>query len=79
METIKERAKKYVNSFRYLNLEDYDDGLRCGRNEGYIKGATEQREIDIEKACEYLRFHIFGHYPTREKIIEDFRKAMKGE
>lgn len=53
--TIEERAEKYAQSFRYLDLEDYDDGLRSGRCEGYVKGATEQKKIDIEKFVEYAK------------------------
>ena len=52
MATIEERAKEY-------SLKDFD-GYYTGREkaveEGYIAGATEQREIDIDKAC-----NIFCH------------------
>ena len=48
MKTIEERAKEY-------SLKDFD-GYYTGREkaveEGYIAGAKEQRQIDIEKACE---------------------------
>lgn len=47
MKTIEERAEEY-------SLKDFD-GYYTGREkaveEGYIAGATEQKEIDIEKAC----------------------------
>ena len=52
MKTIEERAKEY-------SLKDFD-GYYTGREkaveEGYIAGATKQREIDIDKAC-----YIFCH------------------
>lgn len=48
---------------------------------GYKDGATEQRKIDIDKACEWLR----GRYPTHymeyaelaEQVVADFRRAME--
>ena len=44
MRTIEERAK--------LASEGYeDDGYSAGLYMGYVEGATEQMEIDIEKAC----------------------------
>ena len=50
--TIEERAKEY-------SLKDFD-GYYTGREraveEGYIAGATEQKDIDIDKAC-----NIFCH------------------
>ena len=52
MKTIEERAKEY-------SLNDFD-GYYTGREkaveEGYIAGATEQKAIDIDKAC-----NIFCH------------------
>ena len=54
METIEERAKEY-------SLKDFD-GYYTGREkameEGYIAGATEQKAIDIEKACEWLDTYL---------------------
>ena len=47
MKSIEERAKEY-------SLKDFD-GYYTGREkaveEGYIAGATEQKAIDIDKAC----------------------------
>ena len=52
MKAIEERAKAY-------SLKDFD-GYYTGREkaleEGYIAGATEQKAIDIDKAC-----NIFCH------------------
>lgn len=59
MKTIDERAKEY-------SLKDFD-GYYTGREkaleEGYIAGATEQREIDIDKAC-----YVFCHTGCPHKI-----------
>lgn len=79
MKEIEQRAKKFADEFAVGDAAIIVDIIHKVAEESYIKGATEQKEIDTDKACEYLRSHIFGHYPTREKIIEDFRKAMKGE
>ena len=47
METIEERAK--------LASEGYDDdGYSAGLYMGYKVGATEQKAIDIDKACNIL-------------------------
>ena len=44
MKTIEERAK--------LASEGYeDDGYSAGLYMGYVEGTTEQKDIDIEKAC----------------------------
>ena len=49
MKTIEERAK--------IASEGYDDdGYSAGLYMGYIEGATEQKAIDIDKAC-----YIFCH------------------
>lgn len=48
MKSIEERAK--------LASEGYeDDGYSAGLYMGYVEGATEQKEIDIEKACKIYR------------------------
>ena len=49
MKTIEERAK--------IASEGYDDdGYSAGLYMGYVEGATEQKTIDIDKAC-----YIFCH------------------
>ena len=77
MKTIEERAK--------IASEGYDDdGYSAGLYMGYVEGATEQKVIDIDKACEWLKINwrkyvyrdrddgiLFGHWES------DFRKVMK--
>ena len=69
MKTIAERAKEY-------SLKDFD-GYYTGREraveEGYIAGATEQKDIDIEKVCEWLR----SRNVLTEASIEGFRKVLE--
>ena len=56
MKTIEERAK--------LASEGYDDdGYSAGLYMGYVVGATEQKAIDIDKAC-----NIFCHTGCPHKI-----------
>ena len=80
MKTIVERAREYAeNEDLVQGTDGFDYCLR-----DYIKGATEQKAIDIEKACEWLRNNwreyvnqdrdgmiLFGHWES------DFRKAME--
>lgn len=69
MKTIEERAKAY-------SLKDFD-GYYTGREkaleEGYIAGAAEQRKIDIDKACEWLR----ARNVLTPGTIKGFRQAME--
>ena len=82
MKTIEERAKEY-------SLKDFD-GYYTGREkaveEGYIAGAKEQKQIDIEKACEWFEKYLTEIcYPDdwlRDSLNiksgkERFRKAME--
>lgn len=80
MKTIAERAREYAAN---EDLVQGTDGFEyCLRD--YIKGATEQKVIDIDKACEWLKNNwreyvvqdrdgmiLFGHWEY------DFRKVME--
>ena len=80
MRTIEERAREYAgNEDLVYGTDGYEYCLR-----DYIKGATEQKVIDIDKACEWLKNNwreyvvqdrdgmiLFGHWEY------DFRKAME--
>ena len=82
MKTIAERAREYAEN---EDLVQGTDGYEyCLRD--YIKGATEQKVIDIDNACEWLKNNwreyvvqdrdgmiLFGHWEY------DFRKAMEDE
>ena len=72
MTTIEERAK--------LASEGYDDdGYSAGLYMGYKVGATEQKIIDINKACEWLKENIDGgvHPSSTYGFVEKFRKAIE--
>lgn len=86
MKTIKERAKEYAP-------DPVDPDCILPAREGYIvnqqrnayiAGAMQQKAIDIDKACEWLKNNwreyvnqdrdgmiLFGHWES------DFRKAME--
>ena len=89
MKTIAERAREYAEN---EDLVQGTDGYEyCLRD--YIKGATEQKVIDIDKACKWLKENARDYacatircpYGEEEEIIcdvhreivEDFRKAME--
>ena len=49
MKTIEERAKEYASKKADISLSDvYNEALARIYEEGYIAGATEQKEIDEE-------------------------------
>lgn len=83
MKTIKKRA---VDAFPFriyapagcMELLEEKKKLRLG----YVRGATEQKAIDIEKACEWLMNYFkngdfIQHYSV-DNFIKNFRKAMEG-
>ena len=54
MTDIEQRAKEYSSIYRTVPAN------RMGRLQGYVQGATDQREIDIDKACKWLKESIGG-------------------
>ena len=81
-EDLWEAAKEYSKFERGDDTEaDYD----INRYEGFIAGAEWQKEMSINKACEYLKDNIWRNlyfvngeagFPTAE-FIKGFRKAME--
>ena len=79
MKTIEERAKAASEGYN-------DDGYSAGLYMGYKVGATEQKIIDINKACEWLDNYLMeiGYpddwlrdSPNINSGKERFRKAME--
>ena len=70
--TIEERAKKYV-------WKEWTPEYHFIAEESYIIGAKEQKVIDIDKACEWIKENIEGgvHPQSAYGFVEKFRKAMK--
>ena len=71
MKSIEERAK--------LASEGYDDdGYSAGLYMGYVVGATEQKAIDMDRACEWLKgVQCVVHPQIAYGFAEEFRKAME--
>lgn len=65
--TIEERAKAYA----HRNGTDFLSGFENAEVDAYIEGAYEQRQIDIDKVCTWLKEML----PAR--TIYRLRKAME--
>ena len=81
MEILKKRAIQNLIYEQTLCGRNLSDDMVC---RAYVKGATDQKAIDIDKACEWLKNNwreyvnqdrdgmiLFGHWES------DFRKAME--
>ena len=74
MKTIEERAKEYASKNGDISLSPiYNEALASVYEEAYIAGATEQKRIDINKVCDWLR----ERNVLTEDSLEGFRKAME--
>lgn len=82
MKTIEERAKEFAQNFEIIpkgdDCEDCDTCTKCNNYRRFVDIVTEQKTIDIDKACEWLKNNLreygiilFGHWES------DFRKAME--
>ena len=70
--TIEERAKKYV-------WKEWTPECHFIAEESYITGAKEQKVIDIDKACEWIKENVEGgvHPQSVYGFVEKFRKSME--
>lgn len=76
MKTIEERAKEYGSKKGDISLSPiYNEALARIYEEAYIAGAKEQKAIDIDKVCEWLRVR---NVITKDTLM-GFRKAMEEE
>lgn len=56
------------------------DCEECGADEfevGYLKGATEQEEIVIKRACDWLKANTYSF--RSDEFLEPLIEALKGE
>ena len=77
MKTIEERAKESGIISQYKSDYRYD---KRSVEFGYMAGATEQKDIDIDMACEIVRNianEYFGDWAQSCKVEDTFRKAME--
>ena len=80
MKTIEERAKEYASKKGDISLSPiYNEALASVYEEAYIAGAKEQKVIDINKTCEWLKENIEGgvHPQSAYSFLDKFRKAME--
>lgn len=75
MATIEERATKHSKNDPMTKIT-LSATISNIVKDAYIAGATEQRQIDIDKAVEWLRENI---RPWYKFSIDTFRKAMTKE
>lgn len=68
--TIDERAYAYAD-------DDMNEEYASGKAVGYIAGATEQKKMDIDKACEWFKKNYREYVLGGEDMITAFRKAME--
>ena len=78
-EWIKERAKEYGSKKGDISLSPiYNEALASIYEEAYIAGATEQKAIDMDRACEWLKgVQCVVHQQIAYGFAEEFRKAME--
>ena len=79
MKTIEERAEEYGSKKGDNSLSPiYNEALANIYKEGYIAGATEQKAIDMDRACEWLKgVQCVVHQQIAYGFAEEFRKAME--
>ena len=71
MHKIEQRSEEFAER-EYYNGSYERERLAFG----YYHGATEQRQIDIEKAVNWLKNTFEGGGYVQDYQIEEFKKAM---
>ena len=83
MKTIKERAKEFAQNYEIIpkgdDCEDCDTCTKCYNYRRYVDIVTEQKAIDIDKACKWLeeRVQCVVHPQIAYGFAEERRKAME--
>ena len=72
LKSIEERASEYAN-------KEWTPEYHFIAEESYIAGAKEQKIIDIDRACEWLKENIEGgvHPQSVYGFVEKFRKTIE--
>ena len=84
MKTIEERAKANLAYEQDFCGHSLSENMVC---RAYVRGATDQKAIDIDKACEWLGPHlaeVADLYDSTADLLlrlvkENFRIAMEKE
>ena len=82
MKTIEERAKEFA-----LDAHDFDCGNcdtcgKCKEYRKYVDIVTEQKAIDIEKACDWLKKELqeLAMDEVKDNFLEnDFKVILKSQ
>ena len=82
MKTIEERAKEFA-----LDAHDFDCGNcdtcgKCKEYRKYVDIVTEQKKIDIEKACDWLKKELqeLAMDEVKDNFLEnDFKVILKSQ
>ena len=82
MKSIEERAREFA-----LDAHDFDCGNcdtcgKCKEYRKYIDIVTEQRKIDIEKACDWLKKELqeLAMDEVKDNFLEnDFKVILKSQ
>ena len=82
MATIEERARDYAVNVTVdeLNKDGLDSESFCGILHGYVKGATDQKKIDIIRMRQWLEreYAYNGSMAViTPDMIDEFCKAME--
>lgn len=78
MSKLEERAGNFADNFTAYDSPVLANLIHHVVKDGYIKGATEQNEIDIERAWQWMRDHI-KLIGCEMELHSQFVKAMKDE
>lgn len=69
---IEERSQAFVNRLENFETKAEKEYAMVG----YITGATEQRKIDIDKACEWIMATpMYAKQPAT--LVDEFKKFME--
>ena len=75
MKTIEERAKANLAYEQDFCGHSLSENMVC---RAYVRGATEQKAIDMDRACEWLKgVQCVVHPQIDYGFAEEFRKAME--
>ena len=75
MKTIEERAYDYAKVTTWDDIDGYpSDIYATNAYNAYVEGAKEQKAIDIDKVCDWLK----ARNVLTDASLDGFRKAMEG-
>ena len=80
--TIEERAKEFASKAHDFVCGNCDACSKCKEYREYINIATEQKKIDIEKACDWLKKELqeLAMDEVKDNFLEnDFKVILKSQ